>query len=147
MVAHALTYWPSVGPYRPSLPQPPNLTSLTLLATGYFSPGCHGGGADSAHHFGKPGRASFKILTSFEKTPLILHGRRPRIQKMKCLAQKLTKWRRIEKLWWKRRIDRFRELKDLVRFALCKFPTHRRQSGSHFAQGGPILPKLVSMAS
>ena len=36
--------------------------NLTLLATGYFSPGCHGG-ADSAHHFGKPGRASFKILT------------------------------------------------------------------------------------
>ena len=105
------------------------------------------GWADSAHHFGKPGRASFKILTSFEKTPLILHGRRPRIQKMKCLAQKLTKWRRIEKLWRKREIDRFRILKDLVRFALCKFPTHRRQSGSHFAQGGPILPKLVSMAS
>ena len=25
MVAHALTYWPNVGP---SLPQPPNLTSL-----------------------------------------------------------------------------------------------------------------------
>ena len=77
----------------------------------------------------------------------ILHGRRPRIQKMKCLAQKLTKWRRIEKLWRKREIDRFRELKELVRFALCKFPTHRRQSGSHFAQGGSILPKLVSMAS
>ena len=95
----------------------------------------------------QPGRASFKILTSFEKTPLILHGRRPRIQKMKCLAQKLTKWRRIEKLWRKREIDIFRILKDLVRFALCKFPTHRRQSGSHFAQGGSILPKLVSMAS
>ena len=83
--------------------------TLTLLATGYFSPGCHGGGADCAHHFGKPGRASFKIFTSFEKTSLILHGRRPRIQKMKCLAQKLTKWRRIEKLWRKRKIDRFRK--------------------------------------
>ena len=117
------------------------------ISHGVFFPWLPRGGADSAHHFGKPGRASFKILTSFEKTPLILHGRRPRIQKMKCLAQKLTKWRRIEKLWRKREIDRFRILKDLVRFALCKFPTHRRQSGSHFAQGGPILPKLVSMAS
>ena len=66
---------------------------------------------------------------------------------MKCLAQKLTKWRRIEKLCRKREIDRFRELKELVRFALCRFPTHLRQSGSHFAQGGSILPKLVSMAS
>ena len=28
MVAHALTYWPNVGP---SLPQPPNLTSLRKL--------------------------------------------------------------------------------------------------------------------
>ena len=121
--------------------------SFNPISHEIFSPGCHGGGADSAHHFGKPGRASFKMLTSFEKTPLILHGRRPRIQKMKCLAQKLTKWRRIEKLWRKREIDRFRELKELVRFALCKFPTHRQQSGSHFAQGGPILPKLVSMAS
>ena len=66
---------------------------------------------------------------------------------MKCLAQKLTKWRRIEKLWRKRKIDRFRKLKDLERFALCQFSTDRRQSGSHFAQGGAILPKLVSMAS
>ena len=47
-----------------------SLSELTLLATGYFSPGCHGGWADSAHHFGKPGRASFKILTSFEKNTL-----------------------------------------------------------------------------
>ena len=78
---------------------------------GYFPLAATGGGTDSAHHFGKPGRASFKILTSFEKTPLILHGRRPRIQKMKCLAQKLTKWRRIEKLWRKREIDRFRKFK------------------------------------
>ena len=121
--------------------------TLNPISHGVFFPWLPRGRADSAHHFGKPGRASFKILTSFEKTPLILHGRRPRIQKMKCLAQKLTKWRRIEKLWRKREIDRFRILKDLVRFALCKFPTHRRQSGSHFAQGGPILPKLVSMAS
>ena len=62
-------------------------------------------------------------------------------------SQKMTKWRRMEKLWRKRKIDRFRKLKDLERFALCKFSTDRRQSGSHFAQGGPILPKLVSMAS
>ena len=27
MVAHALTYWTNVGPFGPSLPQPPNLTS------------------------------------------------------------------------------------------------------------------------
>ena len=31
MVAHALTYWPNVGPFGPSLPQPPNLTSLRKL--------------------------------------------------------------------------------------------------------------------
>ena len=45
------------------------------------------------------------------------HGRRPRIQKMKCLAQKLTEWRRIEKLWQKREIERFSKI---GRFALCK---------------------------
>ena len=33
------------------------------------------------------------------------HERRPRIQKMMCLAQKLTKWRWIEKLWQKRKIE------------------------------------------
>ena len=33
------------------------------------------------------------------------------------------------------------------RFVLCKNATYRRQSGSHFAQGGPILTKLGSMAS
>ena len=123
--------------------------TLNPISYGVFFPWLPWGGgrADSAHHFGKPERASFKIVTTFEKTPLILHGRRPRIQKMKCLAQKLTKWRRIEKLWRKREIDRYRELKELVRFALCKFLTDRPQSGSHFAQGGPILRKLVSMAS
>ena len=125
---------------------------LNPISHGVFFPWLPQGGADSAHHFGKPGRASFKILTSFEKTPLILHGRRPRIQKMKCLAQKLTQWRRIEKLWQKReierfsKIDRFRKLNDLERIALCKVSTDRRQSGSHFAQGDPILTKLVSMA-
>ena len=50
-------------------------------------------------------------------------------------------------MWRKRLIDRFRKLNDLERFALCKFSTDRRQSGSHFAHYGPILPKLVSMAS
>ena len=82
-----------------------------------FQNAAMGGGADSAHHFGKPGRASLKILTSFEKTPLILHGRRPRIQKMKCLAQKLTKWQMIEKLWQKYEIDKFLKIE---RFELCK---------------------------
>ena len=28
---HALTYWPNVGPFGPSLPQPPSLTSLRKL--------------------------------------------------------------------------------------------------------------------
>ena len=64
-------------------------------------------GADSAHHFETPVRASFAILPSFETIPLMTHGRRPRIQKMKCLAQKLTKWWRIEKLWQKCKIERF----------------------------------------
>ena len=82
---------------------------INPISHGVFFPWLPRGGADSAHHFGKPGRASFKILTSFEKTPLILHGRRPRIQKMKRLAQKLTKWRKIEKLWQKRKIDSFRK--------------------------------------
>ena len=63
---------------------------------------------------------------------------------MKCLAQKLTKWRRIEKFWRKAKLKDFRKLKDL---RYVKVATDRRQSGSHFAQGGPILPKLVSMAS
>ena len=36
---------------------------------------------------------------------------------MKCPAQKLTKWWRIEKLWRKREIERFSNIK---RFALCK---------------------------
>ena len=57
-----------------------------------------GGGADSAHHFETPVQASFAILTSFESIPLMTQGRWPRIQKMKCLAQKMTEWRRIEKL-------------------------------------------------
>ena len=36
---------------------------------------------------------------------------------MKCLAQKLTKWRRIKNLWQKREIERFSKIE---RFALCK---------------------------
>ena len=39
------------------------------------------------------------------------------MQKMKCLAQKLTEWRSIEKLWQKREIERFSKIE---RFALCK---------------------------
>ena len=80
---------------------------------GYFFPGCYGRGADSEHHFGKPVRACFAILTSFEMTPLIWHGRRPRILKMKCIAQKLTKWWRIDKLGRKREMIYFRKLKEL----------------------------------
>ena len=45
------------------------------------------------------------------------HERRHRIQKMKCLAQKLTKWLRIEKMWQKRIIERVSKIE---RFALCK---------------------------
>ena len=45
------------------------------------------------------------------------HQRRPGIKKMKCLAQKLTKWRRIEKLWQKRQIE---SLLKIGKFALCK---------------------------
>ena len=37
----------------------------------------------------------------------------------------------------------FQKLKDLH---YVNFATNRRQSGSHFAQGGTILPKLVSLA-
>ena len=32
------------------------------------------------------------------------HERRPKIQKIKCLVQKLTKWQRIEKLWQKTKL-------------------------------------------
>ena len=60
---------------------------------------------------------NFEILTSFETISLMAHQRRPRIQKMKCLAQKLTKWRRIEKLWQKRENELFSKIE---RFALCK---------------------------
>ena len=73
--------------------------------------------ADSAHHFKTPVPASFEILSSFETLPLMTHERRARIQKMKCLAQKLTKWQRIEKLWQKREVERFSKIE---RFALCK---------------------------
>ena len=47
--------------------------SVNPISHGIFFPWLPWGGAvaDSAHHFGKLGRASFKILTSFEKTPLI----------------------------------------------------------------------------
>ena len=45
------------------------------------------------------------------------HGRRPRIQKIKCLAQKMTKWQMIEKLWQKYEIDKFLKIE---RFELCK---------------------------
>ena len=45
------------------------------------------------------------------------HRRRPRILKLKCLAQKLLKWRRIEKMRRKHEIDRFPKIE---RFALCK---------------------------
>ena len=36
---------------------------------------------------------------------------------LKCLAQKLIKWRRIEKLWQKHEIERFSKIE---RFLLCK---------------------------
>ena len=93
---------------------------------------------------GTPVRASFAILLSFETIQLMTHGRRPRIQKMKCLAQKLTEWHRIEKLWQKREIERFSKIE---RFGYIKVATDRRQRGSHFEWDGPILLKLVSMAS
>ena len=73
------------------------------------------GGADSAKNFETPVQAGFEILTSFEIIPLMTHERRPRIQKI--LARKLTKWRRIEKLWRKREIERFSKIE---RCALCK---------------------------
>ena len=85
---------------------------LTLLATASFSRGCQGRG-DSFHHFETPIRASFDILTSSEIIPLMTHERRPRIQKMKCLAQKLTKWRRIENLWQNVKLKYFHILRDL----------------------------------
>ena len=75
------------------------------------------GGADSAHHFETPVWASFSILPSFETISLMPREIRPRIQKMKYLAQKLTKWRRIEKLWQKHEVERFSKIE---RFALCK---------------------------
>ena len=81
---------------------------------------------------------------SFDTIPLMTHGRRPRIQKMKCLAQKLTEWRRIEKLWQNAKLKDLRKLR-VLRYV--KVATDRRQSGSHFAQDGSFLPKLVSMAS
>ena len=58
-----------------------------------------------------------KEVPSFETMPLMTHGRKPRIQKMKCLAKKLTEWRRIEKLWQIRKIEKFTKIE---RFALCK---------------------------
>ena len=93
-----------------------SVNCLNPIRSGFFSRGCSGGG-DSAHHFETPVRASFSILPSFETIPLMTHERRPRIQKMKCLAQKLTKWRRIEKLWQKRENEIFSKIE---RFALCK---------------------------
>ena len=45
------------------------------------------------------------------------HKRRPKMQKLKCLAQKLSKWQKIEKLWQKRKVERFSKID---RFALCK---------------------------
>ena len=84
---------------------------------GIFSPGWYRGVADSDHHFETLARASLDILTSFESIPLVRHERRPRIQKMKFLAEKLTKWQRIEKLWQRREIEIFLKIE---RFALCK---------------------------
>ena len=74
-------------------------------------------------------------------TPLIWHGRRPRIQKMKCLAQKLTKCRRIEKLWQKCKIEIFSKME------ICSIKSCYRLSTScyHFTQDGPIFLKPVSM--
>ena len=76
--------------------------------TGYFSPGCY---------FATLERATFEIFTSFEIISLMKHERRPRIENMKCLAQKLTQNRRIEKLWQKHGIDIFLKIE---RFALCR---------------------------
>ena len=73
------------------------------------------------------------MFTSFEITPLIGHGRRPRIQKMKCLAQKLTKWRRIEKLWQKRENEIFSKIE---RFALCKSCYRPSTKWLSFCPGG-----------
>ena len=48
------------------------------------------------------------------------------------------------KMWPNAKLKDFLKLRDL---RYVKVATYRRQSGSHFAQDGPILPKLVSMAS
>ena len=53
-------------------------------------------------------------------TPLIWHGRRPRIQKIKCLAQKLTQWQMIEKLWQKCKIDRFPKIERFELWKICR---------------------------
>ena len=55
----------------------------------------------------------YQFLPDRRSVPLILHGRRPRIQKMKCLAQKLTKWRRIKNCGKKAKLKDFQKLRDL----------------------------------
>ena len=75
-------------------------------------------------------RHRYGLLTSFAQK------RRPTIQKMKSLAQKCGK---------NMKLKYFRKLRDL-RYCV-NLATDRRQSGSHFALDGPILPKLISMAS
>jgi len=79
--------------------------------------------ADSAHHFETPVRACFEISTSFEIMHLIRYEIRPRIQKMKCLAPKLTKWRKIEKLWWKCEIERYLKIERFALFKSCYQPS------------------------
>ena len=66
------------------------------------------GGGDSAHHFETPVGVSFEILTSFEMIPQMRHGRRPRMKKIECLAEKIMG----------REIDRFSKIEG---FVLCKF--------------------------
>ena len=51
---------------------------------------------------------------------------------MKCLAQKLTKWRRIEKLWQKRENEIFSKIE---RFVLCKYCSPQSTKGLSFHSG------------
>ena len=113
---------------------------LNPIRSGVLFPWLLQGGGDSAHHFETLVQASFLLLPSFEIILLSGHGRRLRIQKMKCLAQKLTKWRRIEKLWRKREIERFLKIERFALLKSCYRPSTKwlsfRPRWSNFAETG-----------
>ena len=118
---------------------------LTLLAMGYFFPGCYGGGGGQILHTTLGSQygpvLQFDLFWNDSPNLTLKKAHNPKDEVYSSKTDEMVKdWQIGAKTW----NDIFPKIE---RVALCTNATYRRQSVSHFAQSGPILTKMVSMAS